>query len=243
MIGRLGVAQKMGKQKVVIFGTNSLAANALAFYKEDDEHEVVALTVTADCYTDTHFYGYPVVFFEELTEKYPSSEYKVFVAVGYSDLNRARERVMGIVKEAGYELASCISPKANVYAESLGENVYIYPGCTVEPYVKIGDGVVICSNTYIAHFCQISDYTYISGGTTIAGTSSIGHHSIIGCNSTVGANISLGEFNFLGDGALVCHSTEPQSVYIPQQTQVGPLKAEKMKVMLLEPLSKRACRK
>lgn len=230
-------------KKVVIFGINTLGANALAFYRNEKTAEVAAFTVDAQWLTEPSFHGIPVIPYQELPSAYPPNEYSILVSVGYSDLNRNRERVMNRVREDGYSLASCISTRTNILADSIGENAFIFPGCTIDPYVTIGEGVLICSNTYIAHFCDIGSYSYISGSTTIAGTTDIGHHAIIGCNVTIGHSISLGAFNFLGDGALVRRSTNDYEVFIPEQTPVAPLNSERMKIMLVEPLHGKAPQK
>jgi len=230
----------MPDKPIVIFGTNTLSANALAFYRSEGLGEVAAFTVDRARMDADTFYGLPVVAYEDLSEKHPPDGFEIFVTVGYSDLNRHRERIMDRVRGDGYALASCISRRTNILAEAIGENAFIFPGCTIDPYVTVGRGVLISSNAYIAHYCSIGDYCFIAGGATIGGTTSIGHHSIVGCNATVGPNVDLGAYNFLGDGVLVRQSSQEGSVFIPEQTPKGPMSAERVKVMLLRPLSERA---
>lgn len=229
------------RRKVVIFGTNKVAACALAFFRADGIADVTAFTVDSHRVESTTFCGLPVVPYEDLRGRLSPKGHHIFVAVGYSDINRNRQAVMKRVQSDGYRLSSCVSPRATIMpGSSIGINAFIFHDCTIDPYVTIGDGVLIGSNTTIGHHSIVEDYTYLTYGTVIAGSARIGHHSIIGCNATIGASTTIGPFNIIGDGAVVCSSTQPNSVYVPPQTPKAPLSSERVKTMMLEPLSVRS---
>lgn len=227
------------KEKVVIFGTNTLSANAFAFYTHEDTYEVIGFTVDEQYIAETTFLGLPVLPYEKLRELLHGVDFNIFVTVGYSDLNRNRAKIIDRVRQDGYRLCSCISKTLINTGSKIGDNAFIFPGVILDPFVEVGEGVLISSNVYIAHYCTIGDYCYIGGGTVIAGSTAIGRNTTIGCNSTIGHTIKIGEYCFLGDGTVVCKDTEDYSVYLPVQSPKAPLNSERIKKMIMAPIGKK----
>ena len=75
-------------KKVIIFGTGQFAKIIHQYLANDSDIEVVAFTANESYIKDDNFCGLPVVPFEKIESSYPSSEYQMFVAIGYSDLNK-----------------------------------------------------------------------------------------------------------------------------------------------------------
>src|SRR5206468_9822702 len=89
-------------------------------------------------------FGRPIVAFEDMQAIHPPSDHELFVAVGYGEMNRFRARLFNEAKNKGYTLASYISSKAFVWRNAvIGENAFIFEGNVIQPFVTIGDDVVL----------------------------------------------------------------------------------------------------
>ncbi|KAA3617578.1 MAG: acetyltransferase [Calditrichaeota bacterium] len=206
--------------KVVIFGQGMIADEAYFYLTNDSEHEIVAFTVDAKYKTKDEQYGLPVVPFEEIKDKFPPNEYKMFVAVGYQKLNQLRAEKYNQAKENGYQLISYVSSRAaNMGNVPIGDNCFILENCSIQPCSKIGNNVTIWSNNILGHHSEIKDHCYIAGHVSIAGHSEIGAFTFIGVNAMVGHEVNIGESCLIGGGARVTKSAEAGSVFIMPDTE------------------------
>ena len=81
--------------KLIIFGTGSFAQLAHFYFTNDSEHEVVAFTVHENHISQTKFQGIPVVPFEGIEGQFPPDSFKMYVAVGYKEINKVLILGMG----------------------------------------------------------------------------------------------------------------------------------------------------
>src|ERR1700744_2340407 len=114
------------RKKLIIFGTGKIA-EVICYYATQECHfEVAGFSVDGAYKKEDTCNGLPVVPFEEIREKFPPSEYDMFVAVGYHDLNRVREKKCQEAREKGYELVSVISPLCHLPSNvKIGWNCFI----------------------------------------------------------------------------------------------------------------------
>src|SRR4051794_9745630 len=97
---------------VIIVGAGKIADEAYFYLKNDSPHDVVAFSVDRAFMGGAEKHGLPVVPFEDVEQGYPPGEYKMFVAMGYQDLNRLRASKYEAAKAKGYELISYVSSRA-----------------------------------------------------------------------------------------------------------------------------------
>ena len=76
--------------RVVIFGAGDIARLAHFYFTRDSPHEVVAFTVDGAFAKAERFQGLPLAPFEEVANRYPPSEFAMFVAISYARMNRLR---------------------------------------------------------------------------------------------------------------------------------------------------------
>jgi len=86
---------------IVIFGATSQARLAAHFFATDTEREPVAFTVDEAYLDEPEFSGRPVVAFEKVTDYYPPDDYDMFVALGYTDMNRLRASKYEAARDRG----------------------------------------------------------------------------------------------------------------------------------------------
>lgn len=202
------------KRKLVIVGDSAFAEIAFEYFDVDTDYEVVAFSVEQNYLKQEVFHELPVVPFESVQNKYPPQTHDIFVAIVYTQLNRLRARLVSQAKGKGYRLASYISPRAFIWRNvEIGEHCFIFEDNTVQPFVRIGDDVIIWSGNHIGHHSTIDDHCFISSHVVISGFCEIGENTFLGVNSTIANNVVIGRDNWLGPSTLITQNTEPGSLF------------------------------
>jgi sugar O-acyltransferase (sialic acid O-acetyltransferase NeuD family) len=204
--------------KVVIFGTGSFAQVAHYLFTHDSPHEVAAFTVNEDRIKEAELFGLPVVPFESLERQFPPGDFGMFVAVGYNGLNRTRARLCDEARRKGYRLVTYVSSKCTNWGEAVGENCFIFEDNTIQPFVRIGDDVVMWSGNHIGHHTIIGDHCFVTSHVVISGHVEVGPYCFFGVNATVRDSIRVGESCIIGAGSLIMKSTKDKEVYIAKRT-------------------------
>jgi sugar O-acyltransferase (sialic acid O-acetyltransferase NeuD family) len=206
--------------KVVIFGTGKIADEAYFYLSNDSPYEVAAFTVDSTYLTSPEKLSLPVVSFEEVKDKYPPSSHKMFVAVGYQDLNKFRARKYEEAKALGYELISYVSSRASNFGHvAIGDNCFVLEFATIQPCASIGNNVFIWSGNHVGHHASVGDHCYIAGNVVISGNTRIEPYCFIGVSATLGHEITVGRESLIGAGSLITKDVAPESVYITADTQ------------------------
>lgn len=218
------------KSRVVIFGTGSLAQVAHFLFTHDSDHEIAAFTVNEAHLTERELFGLPVVPFETLEKDFPPSEFDLFVAVGYKNLNRVRAELCSQAKSKGYKLVTYVSSKCTNWAERIGENCFIFEDNTLQPFVKVGDNVVMWSGNHIGHHSVIGDHCFITSHVVISGHVEVGRYCFFGVNATVRDSIKIGEACLIGAGSLIMKSTQDKEVFIPKRTYPDERSSDQIKI-------------
>jgi sugar O-acyltransferase (sialic acid O-acetyltransferase NeuD family) len=202
-------------EKIVIFGTSQIAQLAKYYFDIDSSYEVVAFTVNKDYINSGSFEEKPLVPFEEVKELFPPSEYKMFIALSYSKMNKIRENKYLLSKKLGYELVSYVSSKCSYLTQfNHGDNCFILEENTIQPFVKIGNNVTLWSGNHIGHHSEIKDHNFISSHVVISGNCVIESNCFLGVNSTVGHEVTLAKETLLGAGSCVVKNTDEKGVYL-----------------------------
>ncbi len=209
-------------RKLIIVGDSSFAEIAYEYFTHDSPYVVYAFSVERKyCKRDTLF-GLPVIPFEELVEYYHPSEYEVYVATVYTQLNRLRTRLYLQAKQWGFSLASYISSQAFVWPNvKIGEHCFIFENNVVQPFVQIGDNVVLWSGNHIGHHSIIKSNCFISSHVVISGHCEIGENSFLGVNCTMAHQLIIEKDSLLGAGTLILKGTPTHSVYIGEATKAS----------------------
>lgn len=205
--------------KVVIFGSGKIADEAYFYLTNDSPHEVVAFTVDGEYLTAREKLGLTVVPFEEVEAAYPPGEFKMFVAVGYQDLNKLRARKYEEAKARGYELISYVSSRASNFGRvEVGDNCFVLEFAVIQPCARVGNDVFIWSGNHIGHHASVGDHCYIAGNVVISGNTVVEPYCFVGVSATVGHEVTVGAESFIGAGSLVTKNVEPRSVYVTPDT-------------------------
>jgi sugar O-acyltransferase (sialic acid O-acetyltransferase NeuD family) len=205
---------------VVLFGLGDFARVARVYLAEDSPHDVVAFTANERYIEDGELDGIPVVPFESLTETHPPSRCSMFVAIGFSGVNRARREVYERCKELGYELITYVNSKATYWGElEIGDNCFVFEENVIQPNVRIGNDVILWSGNHIGHDSTIEDHVFIASHAVISGNVTIGESSFVGVNATFRDAITVAPRCVIGAGALVMKDTVEGGVYSVRGTE------------------------
>ncbi len=220
-------------KKLIIVGDSAFAEIAHEYFTHDSDYAVVAFSVERDYLTKAELFGLPVVEFETLHESYAPEEHSVFVATTYTQLNRLRARLCAAAKKRGYRLASYVSSRAFLWPNvELGEHCFIFEDNTVQPFVKIGDNVVLWSGNHIGHHSVIGNHCFVSSHVVLSGFVEVGEYCFLGVNATVSNNVTIASDCWLGPSVTITKNTEQAQFFKPspvEPARVSTLKYFKIK--------------
>jgi sugar O-acyltransferase (sialic acid O-acetyltransferase NeuD family) len=208
------------KNKVVVFGTLDFAELAHYYLTNDSDYEVVAFTKHSDYITDDTFkprgseIEYDVIPFEDLEKIYPPNEYLLFAPMSGIKMNTVREAIYREGKQKGYEYISYVSSKATVLTKDIGDNCFILEDNTIQPFVKIGNNVVLWSGNHIGHHSSIEDHAFFTSHVVLCGHCTVKQRCWLGVNSTIKELTTLGTGTLVAMGSLITKSTEDDGFYM-----------------------------
>jgi sugar O-acyltransferase (sialic acid O-acetyltransferase NeuD family) len=213
---------QLKKVKVVIFGTTEMATMSHFYLTHDSPYEVAAFTVDRDFMKEETLFGLPVVPFEDIESLYPPGDYKMFVAILFGRVNKTRAEKYFQAKAKGYDLISYVSSKAITWPGlAVGDNCFISPGSVVDPFVTIGNDVII-AGSLIGHHCTVKDHCFLATHSVLLGRAIIEPYCFLGANSTIRHNIVIGRECIIGAGATITKSTRERAVYIDKPAELLP---------------------
>lgn len=130
------------------------------------------------------------------------------------DNNRRRQQIEAI-REAGWPLATLISPTATLGAgASIGPGSFVAHHAHVGPMTRIGTGTIINTGAVVEHECTVGDYVHVSVNATLAGRSSLGDLVFLGAGATVIDGVAVGSGITIGAGGVVVESIEQPGTYV-----------------------------
>jgi sugar O-acyltransferase (sialic acid O-acetyltransferase NeuD family) len=219
----------MEKKKVIIVGATSNARLAKFYFETDTDYEVLGFAVNREFVKEKEFQGLPVFALEDLKQKYPVSAIEAFVAVGYNKMNKVREKLYNECKAMGYKMASYISSKCSFLTQiPAGDNCFILEDNTIQPFVKIGNNVVLWSGNHIGHDVTIGDHCYITSQVVVSGFVNIKQNCFLGVNATIRDAITIEAETLIGAGAIIMKSTIEKGVYLPARSTLYEKKSDEI---------------
>ena len=187
-----------------------MAELAHFYFTHDSQYVPVAFCVDACFLKENKFCGLPVLAFEEIDQILPPEEYLFSAPIYASKMNKTKEEICNKIEKKGYNFASYISSKAYTWNAKIGKNAFIFEGCNIQPFVTIGNNLVMWSFSHIGHHSQIGNNNFISGNVVIAGKNKIDDFCFIGTNSSTRDHTHISSNTFVGQDASVVCNLEPE---------------------------------
>lgn len=222
--------------KVVIFGTSQWAELAHFYLAHDSPHEVVAFTVDRNYHQQTEFKNLPVVAFEEVEEHFPQSAFKMFIPISFKRMNHLRAERYEAAKKKGYELISYVSSRATLFPGfKCGDNCLILENNTIQPFVTIGNDVVMWSGNHIGHHSTIRDHVMITSHVVISGGCTIEPFCFLGVNATVREETILAHDTLVGMSVSILKDTKEFEVYKVSGSEAAPFRSDQLRSLAHKP--------
>jgi sugar O-acyltransferase (sialic acid O-acetyltransferase NeuD family) len=216
---------------IVLFGVGDFARVAHAYLTNDSDHEVAAFTADEQYIDSADIGGVPVVAFESLERTHPPSEFAMFVAIGFSRVNRTRAEVYGRCKGRGYHLINYVSSGARLLTDvPMGDNCFVFEANVLQPFVRLGSNVVLWSGNHIGHDSTIGDHVFVASHAVVSGNCTIGDSSFIGVNATIRDGITVAPDCVIGAGAVVMKDTSQGDVLAVRGTEPMPKKSWELRL-------------
>ena len=206
-------------KSLIIFGIGDMARLAHYYFSKDSDYHVKAFCVSDEIYDSRCFLDLPVIPLSQLSDKYPATSNAIFVALGYSNVNKNRKNIYKHVKKIGYDCITYISPDATVLTDDIGDNVFIFEDNTIQPFTKIGSNTILWSGNHIGHDSIIGEHCFIASHVVVSGHVKIGNSCFLGVNATLRNDITIGDECVIGAGAWINKSIEDRSVYVASPTE------------------------
>ncbi len=186
----------MKEKKLAIFG-NSLMAELVHFYFNKFTDYKTSFFVTERKFLkEKKIKSVNVISLDNFL-KLNKDEFTVFIAIGYSSLNKKREEFYHFFKKKNFKLTNFIHPLASAYHNKIGDNNFIMDNVSINPYTKIGSNNIFWSNSIIGHHNIVGNNNFFSGNSTISGNCKIKNNCFFGVNSSTKDNIDIGNFCFI----------------------------------------------
>jgi sugar O-acyltransferase (sialic acid O-acetyltransferase NeuD family) len=209
-------------RKLIIGGDSAFAEIAYEYFTHDSNYEVVAFTVEREYLKRDTLFGLPIVPFETLEQSFDPAEHSIYVALVYTQLNRLRTRLSGEARAKGFALASYVSSRAFVWRNvEMGEHVFIFEDNVVQPFVRIGNNVVMWSGNHIGHHSTIEDNCFVSSHVVISGFVDVGESCFLGVNSTIVNNVRIGRDCWLGPNTIIVKDAPDATFFKPGKSEIA----------------------
>ena len=220
----------MEKIKVIIFGTGEISQIAHHYLQEDERYEVFGFTMDNEFIEEKKFKNLSIIPFHLIEQKFPPDKFKLFIPIGYSQVNKLREKKFIEAKDKGYDFISYIHPKASISSNAnIGKNCFIFEDNTIQPYVTIEDNCILWSGNHIGHHSTIKANCFITSHVVISGGCEIGENTFIGVNATLRNHIKIGKSNVIGASALILNDTEDNKVFMETGTEASKVPSDRLR--------------
>lgn len=216
---------------LVIFGAGPTGELAHYYFTRDSDLDVAGFTVDKAYRKADTFCGLPLVDFEEVTKRFPPTEYKMFVALSYAKMNQVRAAKYLRGKELGYDFVSYVSSRCSYLTDHpCGENCFILEDNTVQPFVTIGNNVTLWSGNHIGHHSIIEDHCFITSHVVVSGNCHVGPYCFIGVNATLRDSLNVAPRTLIGAGAVIMKDTVDRGVYVPERAKLFDKKSDEIEL-------------
>lgn len=202
---------------IVVFGAGDIAEVATVYLQRHTDHRIVAYTVDAEFRKAERFCDKPVVPWETLDAEFPPGLVQLLGPLSFRRMNQFRRDRYLEGKARGYSFISFVHPSSHVYAEHIGENCFILEQNVIQPFVRIGNNVMMWSGNHIGHHTVVGDHCFFSSQVGISGGTMIGECCFFGGAVGVGSGVKIGNACFFGEFTrIVREDARDGAVYLSQ---------------------------
>jgi UDP-3-O-[3-hydroxymyristoyl] glucosamine N-acyltransferase len=125
-----------------------------------------------------------------------------------------RTSITQAMDQNNFSRFSLIHNQTYTHGASIGPGCMVYPTVTMYTNAVLEKDIIVHSQSWIAHNCQIGTGSYISAGVNVAGTTKIGKFCQIGLAAVIADNITIPDNTIIGMNTMVRKSIVESGVYV-----------------------------
>ncbi len=214
---------------IVIFGSGRIAEVAKVYIDAHGPDRIVGFTVDEAYLKEPSFCGLPVVAWEQLQTRFPPGEVKLLGPLSYRRLNEFRRDRHLEGKARGYAFTSFIHPACHNYAAAIGDNCFILESNVIQPYAKLGEGVMMWSGNHIGHHSVVGAYCFLASQVGLGGGVRLGERCFLSGKAGIETGVSVGASCFIGTGAIVTKDLPAESVVRGRSAEIAKFSSSRLK--------------
>ncbi|MFL9501555.1 acetyltransferase [Rhodopseudomonas palustris] len=159
--------------------------------------------------------GYPVIGTDDDLPKLARGIGHALITVGQIKTSNVRYVIYRKLKDAGFLLASVVSPLAEVSSRAqLGEGTIVMHFACIGPDARIGHNTIINTRALVEHDCKVGHHCHISTGAILNGGVEVGDGTLIGSRTVIREGLAIGAGCVVSMGSSVRRSVPPDTTYI-----------------------------
>jgi sugar O-acyltransferase (sialic acid O-acetyltransferase NeuD family) len=201
--------------KLIIFGISKYTELIEHYFTQYTDYRVCGYTVNRAYLTEESYNGKPVVAFEEVERHFPPEEYQAFIAVGLTDINRARKNLFLEFEAKGYGFPTFIHPQALVDPTAkVGRHCIVMEGVVIQAFCDVGDNIIFFPSCALTHHSVMESHSFMSTGVYVGGCSHIGEESFLGLGSIVNSSLTVGRSSFISAGSVISEDIPDNTMFL-----------------------------
>ncbi len=178
-------------ERLIIFGIDATSARVALEAERSGKFEVAGF-VAPNAASGPTFLGRPVFDPESVKSAFGTASTKAFASCDSRFLNQDRLSLYLAAKQAGYPIASIVSPSAVVApGVRLRENVFIDAGARVLEGANIGANVWVLANALLGSRARLGSSCWIGEACSVGEDASLGKNCTLAERASVAAGVSL----------------------------------------------------
>lgn len=216
---------------MAIFGAALFAEVVSYYFTNEGAREIICYVVDDPSKNPRHLNNIAVIGTDEFFQDHSPSSCDVFVAIGYTQMNRIRQKKCDQLHSHGYRFASFVSKHAVVPIDFVIEpNVFIFENNVIQPFVTVGKNSILWSGNHVGHHSTIGENCFISSHCVISSGVAVGDNCFLGVNSTLRDNIIVASHSLIGAGALVLKDIPKEGVCVQHGTPLARISSSRLKL-------------
>ncbi len=205
------------KAKLILIGSGGHSRSCIDTIEQEAKYSIAGLVGLKDEIGSFNF-GYEVIATDsELSELAKNFPYAI-IGVGQINSSNERIRLYHAAINAGFALATVISPFAYVSPRAkIGSGTIVMNGSIINAGVTVGENCIINSLALLEHDSQVENHCHISTGAILNGSTVIRMGSFIGSGTILKEGISIGQNCIVGMGLSVRNSLKDDSRFLGEE--------------------------
>ena len=208
------------QEEILIIGCGSQARYVIDIMNDNNCHKIVgAVDLESGDMLEAQINDVHVICtLDNVVRKFNPKVTRMIVAHGKIP---RKVRAVDYLLKHGFQFFSAISPFSSISPHSeLGLDCIVNPSVTIMPNARIGNHVIIHSQSVVEHDNTIGDYCNIGPGVSLAGNVSIGERSYVYTAASIIPKVFVGKNCIIGAGAVVINDVKDNEVVagVPART-------------------------